>query len=83
MAKYDKEEIELTPRFIEAIQELLSAELEMMREQQQEDAECWTWGICEISDLSDSNGLSFQFGGDDYKPDILIGSGVNVMAIEI
>lgn len=83
MAKYDTEEIELTPRFIEAIQELLEAELEMMQQQKQENAECWTWGVCEIGDLADSNGLSFEFGGDDYKPDILASSSVNVMAIEI
>ncbi len=82
MAKYDTEEIELTPRFIEALQEVMIAELEMMGEQDHEDAECWTWGICEIGDLADGRGLSFQFGGDEDKPDILTNSGVEAMAIE-
>ena len=69
MAKYDTENLKLTPRFIEAVKELLRAELQMMKDHEPENAECWTWGICEIGDLANARGLQFEFGGEDDKPD--------------
>ena len=67
-AQYDTEEIEITPRFKAALIELMKAECEMMAEHEPERAECWTWGHCEIGDLANSNGLRFQYGGDEDKP---------------
>ena len=68
MAKYDTEDLKITGRFIEALKELIWAELEMMRAHDPETADCWTWGICEITDIAMTNGLSFQFGGEEDKP---------------
>lgn len=67
-AKYDTEEITITPRFKAAIIALMKAECEMMAKNDPENAECWTWGHCEIHDLATFRGLQFQFGGDEDKP---------------
>lgn len=66
--KYDTEEIEITPRFKAALVELMKAECEMMAKNEPDNAECWTWGHCEIGDLCTYRGLQFQFGGDEDKP---------------
>lgn len=63
MARYDTEELELTPRYVEALKELMRAEMEMMRLHEPDTADCWTWGICEVGDLASARGLSFEFGG--------------------
>lgn len=68
--KYDDVEICLTPRFIAALEELMLAELGMMQEQDKFSPECWTWGICEVGDLASLKALSFEFGGEDDKPDV-------------
>lgn len=68
MAKYDTEELKLTARFEEALKELMRAEMEMMRLHEPEDAECWTWGVCDIDDLASARGLRFEFGGEGDKP---------------
>jgi len=67
-ALYDTEPITITPRFKAAIIELMKAECEMMRKAEPEHAGCWTWGHCEIVDLSRYDGLRFRFGGDEDKP---------------
>ncbi len=67
-AIYDTKQIEVTPRFKAALIELMKAQCEMMAKNEPENAECWTWGHCEIHDLSHFNGLQFQFGGDEDKP---------------
>ena len=46
MAKYDKDELKLTDRYKAALNELMAAELEMMREHEPDMADCWSWGIC-------------------------------------
>lgn len=69
MANYDKEDLVLTERYKNALHELMLAELEMMREHEPEDAECWTWGFCKVGDIAKVNGLGFCFGGDDDKPE--------------
>jgi len=69
MAKYDTEELKITPRYIEALKQLMWAEMEMMRLHEPDMADCWTWAICKIGDLSNSNRFSFEFGGEDDKPE--------------
>lgn len=64
-AKYDTETIKLTPRFIKALEELMAAECEMMAKAEPENAECWTWGKCEVGDLCKQKGLDFTYGGDE------------------
>ena len=68
-AKYDTEEITITPRFKAALIELMKAECGMMAKNAPEYANCWTWGHCEIHDLAHTNGLQFQFGGDKEMPE--------------
>ncbi len=67
--KYDEEELELTPRFYDALVEAMCAECEMMAKAKSHNADCWTWGRCEISDLAASNGIAFYFGGEEDQPD--------------
>ena len=43
------------------------AKIEMMQEQG-EFPECWKWGVATIEDLSDSKGITFQYGGEDDEP---------------
>ena len=69
MIKYDTEEIKPTSRYVEAIKELMRAEMEMMKMAEPETADCWTWGICEVGDLATAKGLQFEFGGEEDKPD--------------
>lgn len=68
--KYDTEEIKPTKRFIKAIEELLRAEIEMMRlhDIDKYDQDCWAWGICTVRDLAAVRGLEFEFGGEEDKP---------------
>ena len=68
MIKYDTEYIKPTGRFVEAIKELMRAEMEMMRNAEPEFDDCWTWGICEVGDLASAKGLQFTFGGEEDKP---------------
>ncbi len=68
MARYHKHKIKLTPRYIEAIHELLEAELEMMQEQDKGYRECWAWGICTVGNFSKPNNLYLTFGDEDSRP---------------
>lgn len=76
-ATYDLEEIELSERFLNALQELMRAKIQMMKEHDEAYADCWTWGLCTISDLA-TRYLDFEYGGDDCKPDEFP-EGVDVM----
>ena len=67
--KYDEKELELTPRFYDALVEVMRAECEMMTKVESHNADCWTWGRCEVSNLATANGLAFHFGGEVDKPD--------------
>jgi hypothetical protein len=69
--KYDTEKVEPTDRFIEAVQELMRAEMEMMRLHEPEMADCWTWGVCILGDIATRKGLNFEYGGDEDKPDYM------------
>lgn len=66
--KYGREEIKPTARFIEAIKELIWAEMEMMRLSHPEKDDCWAWGMCTIGDLQYSKFLEFKFGSEEDKP---------------
>ena len=68
-AKYDTEELAVTPRYIDALKELMWAEMEMMRLDNPSNASCWAWGICEVGDLASSIGLSIEYGSEEDKPD--------------
>lgn len=69
-ARWDKErKIRLTRRYVEALKEVIRAELEMMRNQESRmHPEAWTWGEVTVNDLASSVGLKWQFGGDEDKP---------------
>ncbi len=68
MARYHNHQIKLTPRYIEAIHELLEAELEMMQEQDKDYSDCWSWGICTIGNFSEPNHLYLTFGDEESRP---------------
>ncbi len=68
MARYHNHQIKLTPRYIEAIHELLEAELEMMQEQDKGYSKCWTWGICTVRNMAKPKHLHFEFGDEDFRP---------------
>ncbi len=68
-AKYDDISVELTPRYVAALIEIMVAECEMMAQQDPGNSDCWTWGRCFVGDLASVNGLDFHYGGDEDKPD--------------
>lgn len=68
MAKYDTENLVLTERYKSALNELMAAELEMMREHEPDMADCWEWGVCHVGDLARKDGLEFTYGGNEDKP---------------
>lgn len=72
-AYYDREPIELTDEFVRALERLIEAQLEMMQKAEPELADCWAWGVCYVKDLAHQQGLSFQFGGEDDRPDWMEG----------
>ncbi len=65
--KYDSEEITLTEGFISAVKNLLKEEILMMRKVPGNEPGCWTFGVCEITDLGNSNGITFSFCDDENK----------------
>ncbi len=71
MAKWDDRCVKLTSRYVDALMELMRAEIEMMKENEPQNKDCWTYGIATIEDLAYSNGISFEFGGDDDKPNTM------------
>ncbi|WP_064603671.1 hypothetical protein [Photobacterium sp. J15] len=68
MARYHNLKIKLTPRYIEALHELMEAELEMMKDQDKGYAECWSWGVCTVRNFSKPNHLHFEFGDEESRP---------------
>lgn len=67
--RYDNEEVELTKRFIDSLEENMAAMCEMMVEREPEDANCWFYGRCYISDLASNDGMNFIFGSENDMPD--------------
>jgi len=68
-AQYDDIEINLTTRYKKALVEVGESFLQMMREQDTGNEDCWTWCEITVGNLAESNGLSFYCGGDDDRPD--------------
>ncbi len=66
--------IKLTPRYIDALKEVILAEIKMMQNNNLHmSKEDWTWGEVVIENLSCSSGLSWTFGGEEDKPDGMVG----------
>lgn len=65
--KCDDAEIALTKDFVEPIKNMMIEEIIMFRVRQPENRESWVVGSCTISDIMDSKGFCFQFGGIDDK----------------
>lgn len=74
LVKYDNAQIELTPRFINAVHELMAAECEMMQINDPVFANYWTWGRCKVNDLASADSLEFEYGGDEDLPEDGYGS---------
>lgn len=67
-SKYDTEPLKVTPRYTEALKQLMWAKMEMMRLHDPAMADCWTWGVCTVGDLATPGGLHFEYGADEDKP---------------
>ncbi|WP_395089276.1 hypothetical protein [Armatimonas sp.] len=63
-ARLDDKTITLTPRYIAALYELGRAKLEMMRQEDPDNADCWDWCIITVHDLVVGNQLSLECGGN-------------------
>jgi len=71
-AKCDEHEIELTDRFLSSLRRLGVAYLDMMQKGDPQYAGCWTWLRITVGDMSLSNSISFQGGGDEDKPEGMV-----------
>jgi len=67
--KYDETNIDLTPRVVAALIELMTAKCEMMIKQDSGYADCWVWGRCLVGDLSEQAAFTFIYGGVEDQPD--------------
>ena len=63
--RYDRKELKFTKEFILAVEDLLRAEIEMMRKNRPKNIEDWYCGGCEIGDLNTSACLSFVYGSKE------------------
>ena len=61
------DEIDLSPRLLCALKELMRAELE---DRQTRDAQCagYTWGKCKVTQFKDFRGFNFEYGVEECKP---------------
>lgn len=66
--KYDESRITLSPRMVAALIELMKAECELMG-RVDDDKSLWHWGRCHVSDMSNRDGFSFEFGPHYDVPD--------------
>jgi len=67
-ATYDQEPLKLTADYKRALREFMKAHCKMMRINEPQYADCWTWGKATVGDLANKDGLAFEFGGDEDKP---------------
>jgi hypothetical protein len=72
-ARYDDKQVTLSKQYLKALHDLMRAELVMMRAAYKENAHCWTWGKCEVGDLSLAACITFEFGGEEDRPDGMVG----------
>ena len=55
----------LTEEYVTAVENLLKAEIEMMRLVHRDTADCWYCGAAKIKDMSSVGYLELSFGGRD------------------
>lgn len=67
MPMYDREPIKMTEEYRVAMERLLVATCNMMKEAEPENAECWTWGRAYVKDLAFDK-IAFRYGGEDDMP---------------
>lgn len=63
----DETPVQITEEYIDALKQVMRAEIAMMRATS-DHPECWLWGVCIVGDLGLANKLTFEYGGDEYKP---------------
>lgn len=68
---FDGERVEPTARFIDAVHEVLAAQMEMMRTDRPDCSDCWAWGVVTIKDAADRNYMEFSFGDEITRPAFL------------
>jgi hypothetical protein len=68
IVRWDEVEFDLPERAVEGLRTYVQSVAEAMACKRGENPECWTWGRCWISDISNARGIEFQWGGDDFPP---------------
>jgi len=76
---HDGEQMNLSKRMVDAIKELMLAEIEQMRNGNPDTADCWTWGLASFKDIGNSDWLIMQFGGDEDRPNC----GINEIIVRL
>ena len=64
---YNNETIKNSSALIAAYENLLNTTIETMQTHDPKYAKCWTWGICEVSDMCYDE-AHFYYGSEDDKP---------------
>ena len=64
---YNDRVIKSSTPLIEAYENLMNTTIETMQAHDPQHAKCWTWGICEVSDICYEE-AHFYYGSDDDKP---------------
>ena len=64
---YNDRVINNSSPLINAYENLMNATIETMQAHDPQHATCWTWGICEVSDICYEE-AHFYYGSDDDKP---------------
>lgn len=66
---FDEQEFELSESLESALIQVMNAMCNMMRKVEPDNAKCWTWGRCEVSDLCNTAPFNFTYGGDEDMPE--------------
>ncbi len=72
-AKYGNTTVTVAPGYLSALYDLMRAQMAMMQANDAQYADCWIWGCCTIKDLAYSDGIVFEYGGAEDKPDGMAG----------
>lgn len=67
--EFDDIPVKITQRYIDALIELMAAEIEMMKLADPDYADCWHWARCHVNNLAYEGALSFSFGGEEDDPE--------------
>lgn len=65
--KYSGKRLKYTEEFIEAVKNLLIAEIKMMRKNRPEYADAWDIGVADIEDLEHAGAIMLMYGGIEDK----------------